>query len=62
MFTKAVFAKVQIFGQTGLYALAWFDTPNYNNSWGYWTMANKNPNVIVDEITGKREIASIIIL
>jgi hypothetical protein len=39
--------------------MPWFDTPNYNNSWGiHWTMANKNPNVIVDEITGKREIAS----
>ena len=42
-----------------MHYMPWFDSPNYNNNWGaHWTMANKNPNVIVDEITGKREIAS----
>jgi hypothetical protein len=30
-----------------------FDTPNYNNVGDTLTMATKNPNVIVDEITGK---------
>ena len=42
-----------------MHYMPWFDSPNYNNNWGaHWTMANKNPNVIVDEIIGKREIAS----
>jgi hypothetical protein len=49
-----------------MHYMPWFDSPNYNNNnnnnnnnWGlHWTMANKNPNVIVDEITGEREIAS----
>ena len=42
-----------------MHYMPWFDSPNYNTNWGaHWTMANKNPNLIVDEITGKREIAS----
>lgn len=42
-----------------MHYMPWFDSPNFNTNWGiHWTMANKNPNVIVDEITGEREIAS----
>ena len=42
-----------------MHYMPWFDSPDYNNNWGiHWKMANKNPDVIIDEITGKREIAS----
>ena len=35
-----------------MHYMPWFDSPNYNTNWGaHWTMANKNPNLIVDEIT-----------
>lgn len=42
-----------------MHYMPWFDSPSYNINWGiHWKMANKNPNIIVDEVTGKREIAS----
>jgi len=42
-----------------MHYMPWFDTPDYNTNWGiHWTMANKNPNIIVDGVTGEREIAS----
>jgi len=42
-----------------MHYMPWFDTPQYGGGWGYhWTMANKNPDVIVDGSTGKRQIAS----
>ena len=42
-----------------MHYMPWFDSPDYNTNWGiHWTMANKDPNVIVDNIIDKREIAS----
>ena len=43
-----------------IHYMPWFETPATNNgNWGYhWTMQNRNPNVIVDASTGKRQIAS----
>lgn len=43
-----------------VHVMPWFETPETNNgNWGsHWKMANKNPNVIVDAVTGKRQIAS----
>jgi len=42
-----------------MHYMPWFDTQDYNTNWGiHWTMANKNPNIIVDDVTGEREIAS----
>ncbi|MDG1038425.1 MAG: T9SS type A sorting domain-containing protein [Polaribacter sp.] len=42
-----------------MHYMPWFDSPEYNSNWGgHWTMSNMDPNVIIDEITGKREIAS----
>jgi hypothetical protein len=44
-----------------VHMMPWFESPETsgNGKWGlHWTMANKNPNTIVDEATGKREIAS----
>lgn len=41
--------------------MPWFDTPatSGNGQWGWhWTMDNRNPNVVVDPATGKRQIAS----
>ena len=44
-----------------IHYMPWFDTPETSGygGWGWhWTMNNKNPNKIVDPVTGKREIAS----
>lgn len=44
-----------------MHYMPWFDTPETsgNNRWGWhWTMNNKNPDIIIDPSTGKREIAS----
>lgn len=43
-----------------VHLMPWFETKETNNgNWGWhWTMANKNPNTIVDASTGKRQIAS----
>jgi len=44
-----------------VHIMPWFDGPKTlgANNWGYhWKMQNKNPNVIVDAGTGKRQIAS----
>ena len=43
-----------------MHYMPWFETPQTNNgAWGlHWTMANQNPNVIVDPATGKRQIAA----
>jgi Glycosyl hydrolase family 99 len=40
--------------------MPWFEIPATNNgAWGlHWTMANQNPNVIVNAATGKRQIAA----
>ena len=53
--TKTQTAKVYV------HLMPWFETPatSTNGQWGmHWTMANKDPNKIVDATTGKREIAS----
>ncbi|HEY3406210.1 MAG TPA: glycoside hydrolase family 71/99-like protein [Ohtaekwangia sp.] len=43
-----------------VHLMPWFETPETNGgNWGsHWKMANKNPNVVVDASTGKRQIAS----
>jgi hypothetical protein len=43
-----------------VHLMPWFETKETNNgNWGWhWTMANRNPNTIVDAGTGKRQIAS----
>jgi hypothetical protein len=44
-----------------VHIMPWFESPETasNGQWGsHWTMGNKNPNTIVDETTGKRQIAS----
>jgi len=40
--------------------MPWFETPATNGGkWGlHWTMANQNPNLIVNTATGQRQIAS----
>jgi hypothetical protein len=52
--TKTEDAKIYV------HLMPWFETPETNNgNWGsHWKMATKNPNVIVDASTGKRQIAS----
>ncbi|MBN1598868.1 MAG: hypothetical protein JW894_11295 [Bacteroidales bacterium] len=44
-----------------MHFMPWFETNESSESgaWGYhWTLNNRDPNTIVDEETGKREIAS----
>ncbi|MFK7845928.1 MAG: T9SS type A sorting domain-containing protein [Rhodothermales bacterium] len=42
-----------------MHYMPWFDTPEFNGQWGWhWTMNNRNPDIIVDPMLGKREIAS----
>ena len=42
-----------------MHYMPWFDTPDYHTGWGWhWTMNNQDPNVIVDSLTGRRQIAS----
>lgn len=42
-----------------MHYMPWFDSPEYHSGWqGHWSMANMDPNVIIDDVTGKREIAS----
>lgn len=43
-----------------VHLMPWFENKESNNgNWGWhWTMANRNPNTIVDAATGKRQIAS----
>jgi Carbohydrate family 9 binding domain-like/Glycosyl hydrolase family 99/Secretion system C-terminal sorting domain len=44
-----------------VHIMPWFNTPQTlgGNNWGYhWKMQTKNPNIIVDAATGKRQIAS----
>lgn len=42
-----------------MHYMPWFDTPEFNNYWGWhWTMNNQDPNLIVDQQTGQRQIAS----
>lgn len=39
--------------------MPWFDTPEFNNYWGWhWTMNNQDPNIIIDTQTGQRQIAT----
>ena len=40
--------------------MPWFETPSTNQGrWGiHWTMADRNPDLITDEQTGRRQIAS----
>ncbi|MGL1937299.1 MAG: hypothetical protein OCD01_19890 [Fibrobacterales bacterium] len=49
-FTKPVF----------MHYMPWWDTPEFNNgNWGWhWTMNTKNPDTIIDEVTGRRDIAA----
>ncbi|WP_375417135.1 carbohydrate-binding protein [uncultured Hymenobacter sp.] len=44
-----------------MHYMPWFETPQTSGTgqWGvHWTMANQNPNIIVDAATGKRQIAA----
>ena len=43
-----------------VHLMPWFETKETNNGqWGWhWTMATKNPEVVINTATGKREIAS----
>lgn len=42
-----------------MHYMPWFETPEFNGKWGWhWTMNNQNPDIIVDNDTGKRQIAS----
>ncbi len=43
-----------------VHLLPWFETKETNNGqWGqHWTMATKNPDIVIDTSTGRREIAS----
>ena len=43
-----------------MHYMPWFETPETNQGrWGmHWTMANRNPDKIIDAVTGRREIAS----
>lgn len=45
--------------QVYMHYMPWFQAKPVSASWGsHWKMANKNPDIIVDEATGKRQIAS----
>jgi glycoprotein endo-alpha-1,2-mannosidase len=45
--------------QVYMHYMTWFQGKSVSGYWGsHWRMANKNPDVIVDETTGKRQIAS----
>jgi hypothetical protein len=42
-----------------MHYMPWFQAKPVSPVWGsHWKMANKNPDIIVDEATGKRQIAS----
>jgi beta-glucanase (GH16 family) len=42
-----------------MHYMPWFETPEFNQQWGsHWTMNNQNPNIIIDNNSGKRQIAS----
>lgn len=42
-----------------MHYMPWFQAKPVSPNWGsHWKMANKNPDIIVDEATGKRQIAS----
>ena len=42
-----------------MHYMPWFNTPEYNGSWGWhWTMNNQDPDEIIDEIANRRQIAS----
>lgn len=39
--------------------MPWFDSPEFNGSWGWhWTMNVRNPNIVADAKTGRRQIAA----
>lgn len=45
--------------QVYMHYMPWFQAKPVSPGWGsHWTMANKNPDIIVDETTGRRQIAS----
>ncbi len=45
--------------QVYMHYMPWFQAKPVSPNWGsHWKMANKNPDIIVDEATGKRQIAS----
>jgi glycoprotein endo-alpha-1,2-mannosidase len=45
--------------QVYMHMMPWFQGKEISGYWGsHWKMANKNPDVIVDAVTGKRQIAS----
>lgn len=45
--------------QVYMHYMPWFQAKPVSPNWGiHWKMANKNPDIIIDETTGKRQIAS----
>lgn len=45
--------------QVYMHYMPWFQAKPFSVNWGsHWKMANKNPDIIVDATTGKRQIAS----
>ena len=45
--------------QVYMHYMPWFQAKPVSSNWGsHWRMANKNPDIIVDATTGKRQIAS----
>ena len=52
--------KAEFNGKVYVHMMPWFETnETYNGTWGiHWTMATKNPDLIIDPATGRREIAA----